>query len=33
MPKAAIDTGCVDAVVPLGEMANEILRSVAVTKQ
>jgi len=33
MPKAAIDTGCVDAVVPIGQMADEILRSVAVTKQ
>jgi two-component system chemotaxis response regulator CheB len=33
MPKAAIDTGCVDAVVPIAEMADEILRSVAVTKQ
>ena len=33
MPKAAIDTGCVDAVVPIAEMADEILRSVAVRTQ
>jgi two-component system chemotaxis response regulator CheB len=33
MPKAAIDTGCVDAIVPIEEMADEILRSVTVAKQ
>jgi two-component system chemotaxis response regulator CheB len=33
MPKAAIDTGCVDAIVPIEEMADEILRSVTVWKQ
>ena len=33
MPKAAIDTGCVDAIVPIEEMADEILRSVSVAKQ
>jgi len=33
MPKAAIDTGCVDAIVPIEEMAEEILRSVAAVKQ
>lgn len=32
MPKAAIDTGCVDAIVPIEEMADEILRSVTVSK-
>lgn len=32
MPKAAIDTGCVDAIVPIEEMADEILRSVTVEK-
>jgi two-component system chemotaxis response regulator CheB len=29
MPKAAIDCGCVDRVVPLGAMVDEILRSLA----
>jgi two-component system chemotaxis response regulator CheB len=33
MPKAAIDTGCVDAVVPIEEMADELLRAVSVVKQ
>lgn len=33
MPKAAIETGCVDAIVPIEEMADEILRSVTVAKQ
>ena len=33
MPKAAIDTGCVDAIVPIEEMADEILRAVTVRKQ
>ncbi len=33
MPKAAIDTGCVDAIVSIEEMADEILRSVTVGTQ
>jgi len=33
MPKAAIETGCVDAIVPIEEMADEILRSVTAAKQ
>ena len=30
MPKAAIESGCVDRVVPLHALADEILRSLAV---